>query len=248
MVPLAFLLGPSYTASVLENPIILLLEDDPVTAVILERTILVHLPTCRPIWARDLKEARLRTAGVSIDLFVVDVNLPDGSGLDFLWEMATVHPQARALVMSSTPLAEYQAQSAALGALRFLEKPVSPTVLLGFMKEAFASAVVDPTEAFQVSLRHLTPLDVIQLKCLSRATTVMEFASSERVGKLYFRDGNIVHAQLDEHSGIPALQEIFSWKKGSVRELAPEPDSPSTIDCPWQSLLMQVAQAADEAA
>lgn len=231
-----------------EHPIILLLEDSPVTAIVLERTILIHLPMCRPIWARDLHEARLRTSGISVDLFLVDVGLPDGSGLDFLWEVSTIHPQAKALVMSATPLAEYQAQSAALGALRFLEKPIKPAVLVNYLKEALATSVVDSSQAFQASLRDLTPFDIIQLKCLANATTAMEFASGEQVGQLHFRKGNIFHAQAGNLEGIPALRVIYSWQKGTVRELPIDPSAPTTINHPWQSLLMEIAQANDEAA
>lgn len=226
------------------HPIILLLEDCLVTAIAMERAILTHLPACRPILARNLQEARLRATGISVDLFVLDVVLPDGSGLDFLWEMSSAQPQAQAIIMTSNPLPEYQVQSAALGALQFLEKPVSTPVIVEFLTQAFAAT--NTSQAFRASLMDLTPLDIIQLKCLSGATTAMEFASGGRIGQLYFRGGNIVHAQLDESVGVPALKEIFSWSKGTAREFPADAPIPATIQGSWQSLVMQVAQAVDE--
>jgi CheY-like chemotaxis protein len=226
------------------HPIILILEDCLVTAVTLERTILTHLPACRPIIARNLQEARLRATGISVDIFILDVVVPDGSGLDFLWEMATVQPQAQAIVITSNPLPEYQVQSAALGALQFLEKPVSSQVFLQFLTQAFAAT--NTSQAFHATLMDLTPLDIIQLKCLSGATTAMEFASGGRLGQLYFRGGNIVHAELEGEVGVTALREIFSWSKGTAREFPPEPEVETTIKGSWQSLVMEVAQAVDE--
>src|SRR6478736_3615980 len=96
-----------------QNPVILIVEDDPVTALVFEKIILTQFPDCRPIWAKDIAEARMRASGVAVSLFVIDVNLPDGSGLDFLWEMSNVHADAQALVMSATPRPEYEAQSVA---------------------------------------------------------------------------------------------------------------------------------------
>ncbi len=226
------------------QPIIMILEDCMVTSVVLERAILTHLPSCRPITARSLEEARLRCAGVSIDLFLLDVLLPDGSGLDFLWEMSSVQPQAQAIVVTANSLPEYQMQSAALGALRFLEKPVSAPTMVGLLNDAFAAT--NTSRAFRATLMDLSPLDIIQLKCLSGATTAMEFASNGRVGQLYFRGGNIVHAQMEDEAGLPALREIFSWRKGTAREFPPENPPPATINTPWQSLVMEVAQAVDE--
>jgi ActR/RegA family two-component response regulator len=212
----------------------------------LEHAILIHLPYCRPLWARDFEEARLRTASVPIDVFIVDVGLPDGSGLDFLWEMSSVHPDARALVMTGTPLPEHYAQSAALGALRVIEKPVTGPAIVTLLEEALGSSHSSESEAFHATLWDLTPLDLIQLKCLARATSHIQFTTVQQHGSLHFRDGEIVHAEVGDLTGISALQEIFSWRKGNVRESAPDLTVVPTIDFPWQSLLMQVAQATDE--
>lgn len=232
-----------------DHPIILLLEDCPVTGLLLERIILTHLPGCRPIWTRSLEEGRVRATGVPVNIFVLDIILPDGTGLDFLWEMSALHPDARAIVLSSSTLAEHQVQAIALGALQFLEKPLNTEALISALNEAFTATGAE--SAFQASLRDLTPLDIIQLKCLTRATTVMEFASAGRVGRVHFRNGNIVHAEVTdaaEVAPIPSLETIFSWEKGIARELPRDQSAPQTIDTPWQSLMMQVAQAVDERA
>ena len=100
-----------------KNPILLLLEDCPVTALLVERTVMHELPHVRLLWARTVAEATARAEGLDIDLFLLDIHLPDGSGLDFLWQMTPLHPSARAMVMTATPLPEYEVHSAALGVL-----------------------------------------------------------------------------------------------------------------------------------
>jgi CheY-like chemotaxis protein len=231
-----------------ENPIIMIVEDCPVTAAVFERVILSTLPHCRPMWARDLQDARLRSSGLPVALFVMDINLPDGSGLDFLWEMSTVQPHAQAIVISSTPLPEYQAQSAALGALRFVEKPVTPPEVQELMTDVLNSSITSGSDAFRASLRNLTIFDILQLKCLAGATTTLEFASNGRVGQIHIYEGSVIHAELGEETGVTAIENIARWRDGTARELPFNLSTPYTIDQSWQSLFMHIAHAIDEQA
>jgi DNA-binding response OmpR family regulator len=66
-----------------ENPIVVLLEDCPVTGLLIERAVLQSLPACRLLWARSVEDAIRRVTGLSVDLFVVDIGLPDGAGSTF---------------------------------------------------------------------------------------------------------------------------------------------------------------------
>lgn len=220
-----------------------------------ERAILVHLPKCRPLWARTIKDARLRTFGITVDLFIADVIMPDGSGLDFLFEASTVHPRARAIVLTAVELPEFEQKSHLAGAIRFAQKPIATPKLIEMISQSLSDgakpADASPSsKAFQASLKDLTPFDLIQLKCLSSATTIMEFTSGENIGLLFFEKGEIIHAQSGELQGLDALQAVVSWRAGTAHELGKGDfgSPPRTIEIPWQHLLMQVAQTTDEAA
>jgi two-component system OmpR family response regulator len=64
---------------------ILLLEDEPG----LGRSVQEHLTMCgyQVAWARSVADATERLAGGNPDLLLLDLRLPDGSGLDFLRAM-----------------------------------------------------------------------------------------------------------------------------------------------------------------
>lgn len=224
-----------------------MLEDCPVTAQLIERAILIQLPHIRVLWARTLSEAAARIDGLPVDLFLVDVQLPDGSGLDFLWLVMQLYPSARAMVMTATPLPEYEVHSAALGALNFFEKPLKMDVFLGRLREAFGAtdaATADPK--FSATLRNVTPADIIQLKCLVHATTIIEVDSGVSTGQIRFEDGEIIDATVGETRGVAALGLIVSWKGGRVTELPCNGDAERTIHGSWQTLLMEAAQRMDE--
>ena len=230
-----------------KNPIVLMLEDCPVTAHLIERAILLELPHVRVLWARTLSEAGARIDGLPIDLFLVDVQLPDGSGLDFLWLVMQLYPSARAMVMTATPLPEYEAHSAALGVLNFFEKPLNLPVFLGLLHEAFGAtdaAVAD--HKFSATLRNVTPADIIQLKCLVHATTIIEVHSGGSSGRIRFEDGEIIDATVGKTRGAVALATIVSWKGGRVTEQPCTGPAERTIRGSWQSLLMEAAHRLDE--
>ena len=229
------------------SPLILIVEDDPVTGLIFERMILTHLPECRPIWVRTLAEARERSADLAVALFVLDVNLPDGSGLDFLFELSHSHPDSQAVVMSATPLPEYEAQSAAFGALRFLAKPLSAADVKRALEEVLTSRRVGEDEAYRVSLKNLTFFDVVQLKCLARATASLQFSSDGRVGTIHFLEGEIIDAQTGGVGGFEALQEIARWRRGSINESPLMNMGLRSIDSGWQSLVIDLAHRLDDA-
>lgn len=232
-----------------ENPIVILLEDCPVTGLLIERSVFQSIPSCRMIWARSIEDAKRRVTGIPIELFVVDIGLPDGSGLDFLVEMSELHPSARAMVMTASPLPEYQANSAALGVLHFIQKPVKPAELIAQIRAALdAETAGRVDEDFSATLRNVTPMDILQFKCLAGDTTVIEFRSGPHSGVIHLERGEIVHAQAGGVKGTKAVNQIISWKRGKVVELPVSPNAERTINCSWQTLLMDAAQRLDEGA
>jgi len=231
----------------LTNPIIFLLEDCPVTGALVERVVLHRLPATRLIWARTVAEAKERCAHIPISVIIVDIQLPDGSGLDFLDLAMTAHPSACGIIISGTTLPEHRAAFEALGVLHFMEKPLKIPVFLEHLRRALGSLnVPEPRRDFHATLQNITPFDIIQLKCLSRANTVVEFSSDSREGRIRFEGGEVVDALTGSLRGVDAVREMISWPHGRVFEHE-EIDQPErTIHCSWQSLLMEAAQAGDE--
>ena len=234
----------------MKHPIVLLLEDCPVTGLIVERTILSQLPEVRLLWARSAAEASQRSEGLPVALFLVDVYLPDGSGLDFLWSKAATHPEAKAIVMTSSPLPEHEAVATALNVLQIAQKPVVGARLIEMVRGAIeiSSPNDGADSAFHATLKSVTPADLIQLKCLARATTVMEFQSDGRSGRVRIEDGEITDASTEASHGTDAVVEIISWKRGQIFERPAVGTFARTIEQPWHSILMEAAQHADEMA
>ncbi|HEY3899983.1 MAG TPA: response regulator [Chthoniobacter sp.] len=229
-----------------KHPIIFLVEDCPDTALLIERGVMHEMPDVRILWARSLAEATARAAGLAIDLFLVDIGLPDGNGLDFLWMMAAERPNARFIVMTAFPLPEHRAHSEALGVLHFLEKPIQFRPIIDHLRAALDKKEEVERSDFRATLHNVTPADILQFKCLTGATTVVEFLSGENVGWIRFEEGQLTDAAAGKLRGVEAVYEIVAWKTGQVSERPCVGFFERTIHTPWHSLLMDAAHRLDE--
>ena len=229
---------------------VMLLEDDLVTAVALAKTLHVAMPDDLILTARSLAEARMLLEEYEIDFFVLDVNLPDGSGIDFIADISAKNPAASVVVMTAQPLPEYRDQAEAYAVVRFMEKPVHYLSIAGLARDcraALAAQASGNTGFFAASLTRLTVLDIIQLKCLNNATQVIDFTSAQGGrGRIYFQNGEIIHATTAKSKGEAAVSEIIGWRGGRAQEGSGAPPAERTIFTTWQSLLLNAAQTADE--
>ena len=194
-----------------------------------------------------LEEAQQVVLGVKPELFVLDVDgIPD-LGQDFLYDLRTSHPNARAIVLTGMHLPEQREQAAGLGAIHFLEKPVAHWDFVELVQRLMQPTTEPTTEKFQGTLRDLQFTDIIQLKCMSGATSVVEFTGPNgEKARVFFENGQVRHATAPGRVGMEAFNEIVRWKGGTVSEVVDAPASPTTIDMDWQHLLMEAVRGADE--
>lgn len=82
-----------------------------------------------------LAEARAHVRGWSPDLILLDIRLPDGSGLDLVRDLPGVGQPGRpaVVVMSASVLPQHRAMAQAAGVDAFLGKPYRPTDLTSLL-------------------------------------------------------------------------------------------------------------------
>ena len=100
--------------------------------------------------------------------------------------------------------------------------------------------------AFQGSLGELAFSDIVQLVASSRKTGVFDISRESDSGKVFVRDGSIVHAETGSLSGEDAVYELALWSEGSFVFLPDEEPDEETIEGSNTGLLMEAAKRADE--
>jgi len=228
----------------------LVLEDDRTSQAMVTQAILRAVPESLVFSARTLAEGRELLKEFHFQFCVLDIQLPDGVGIDFLYDIQSQSPDASVVIFTATALPEYRDQAQAFGVLHFMEKTSSLRTLGSYVRdqwERVSGSHADVSTGFSASLTRLSTLDIIQIKCLGRATVALDFAGRHGLhGRIHFKNGEVIHAETDVHRGVEAFNEIVSWREGQVTEIARIPEPERTVRGDWQTLLMHAVHWADE--
>ena len=204
-------------------------------------------PTAHVDIAHSLEEAQHVVVNQKPDLFVLDVDATYDLGQEFLYDLRTSHPNARAIVLTAVHLAAQREKAAGLGAIHFLEKPFPHGDFVDLVGALLQPGGQQGGEKFQGTLSDLHIADIIQLKCMSGTTSVLEFTGpAGGKARVFFEQGQVRHATAPGKEGIEAFNEIVKWKGGMISEVYAPDQSARTIDLDWQILLMEAVRKIDE--
>lgn len=237
------------TASTNDSFRVLILEDDQISLASASQTIQRAAAESVIVSARTLAEGRRLITEQKFHLCVLDIQLPDGLGIDFLHDIQQKLPDACVAILTGVPLPHYRDQAEAFGILHFMEKPADAKTLGALVREQWDKwkGVKSGSGGFSALLTQLTTLDIIQLKCLARSTVALDFVGEEgRRGRVYFKDGEIIHAESGAVKGVEAFNEIVGWRSGQVTEVSDGTAPTRTIEGHWQGLLMHAVHWVDE--
>jgi two-component system KDP operon response regulator KdpE len=118
---------------VADDLFILVVEDEApnraLVRAVLARSADTRVVRARLLEAPTLARARELLAAEPVDLVLLDVRLPDGSGLDLATELLGSAARPRVIVMSASVLPNERDAALHAGADAFLAKPYRPTDL-----------------------------------------------------------------------------------------------------------------------
>jgi DNA-binding response OmpR family regulator len=226
---------------------VLVLEPEREVAAKIRAALQEAAPSAQVDLARNLEEAQRLVLNDRPDLFVLDVDAAPDLGQDFLYDLRTSHPNARAIVLTGVHLAAHRERAAGLGAIHFLEKPFPHDDFVDLVQALLSPSGEPDSEKFQGTLSDLHLADIIQLKCMSGSSAALQFTGPQgEKARVYFESGQVRHATAPGKEGIAAFNEIVNWKGGQISEVSGAAQSPRTIDLDWQILLMEAVREMDE--
>lgn len=96
-------------------------------------------------------------------------------------------------------------------------------------------------------LRDMGLVDIIQIFNAERKTVAVHLGSELGYGRVYIKDGAIVHAAYREFTGPDAFFQLLAWQDGEF-EVEPEAAAPErTIDEAPEGLILEGLRRLDEA-
>jgi DNA-binding NarL/FixJ family response regulator len=183
---------------------------------------------------RSLSEARedLQSAEHAVDVAIVDLNLPDGSGTDLIRELRNSLPRATALVLSATTDQKHLASAIEAGAAGVMHKSAPMSDLVEAVRRLAAGEqllsqqevigalrllvrVRESNREAQLAIDRLTPREREVLQALAEGWSDNEIATRLHVGvgTVHSHVTNIL-SKLEVSSRLQAL--VFAVRHGVV--------------------------------
>jgi DNA-binding response OmpR family regulator len=226
---------------------ILVLEPDLDLAEKIRAALNEAAPAAEVDVAPTLEQAHDIILNAKPDLFVLDIDAVPDLSQEFLYDLRTSHPNARAIVLTGGHFAVQQEQAAGLGAIHFLETPFPHGDFVALVEALLSPSSAADSEKFQGTLSDLHLADIIQLKCMSGSSAVLQFTGPKgEKARVYFEAGQVRHATAPGKEGVAAFNEIVNWKGGQISEVSGAAPGPRSIDQDWQMLLMEAVRKMDE--
>ncbi|WP_399548953.1 response regulator transcription factor [uncultured Clostridium sp.] len=101
------------------------------------------------VQVQNLRSARLETENTVFDLIILDINLPDGNGLDFLKELRR-HSVVPVIILTANDLETDVVTGLELGADDYITKPFSLMILRARVGARLRGAASVPTDPIQI--------------------------------------------------------------------------------------------------
>jgi CheY-like chemotaxis protein len=229
------------------RPKILLLDDDQ-ELLDMYREILSQMPSKPEIQtASSGARAIALLETQTFTLMITDLNMPKMDGLQVLSIVRRKYPQLRIVVLTSVMDEQFRSRSYAMGVDLFWQKPSTMDEIQQFLEciESLLGREVQETGFRGVQSKSL--VDIIQLEGLSRSSTTLRIVNGGLDGRIWMQDGDVIDAATSNLTATEAFQEILSWKTGSFEIMPFDEGHKRTMFESVQGLLLETAQAIDEA-
>jgi len=226
---------------------ILLLDDDE-QMLELYQTLLEQLPSQPEVQVCNSgARAIAMLESEPFTLLITDLRMPKMDGLQVLAIVRRKFPRLRLVVLTGVVDEEYRSRAYAQGVEMFWQKPgtVEDIQLFQACIESMLDRPNQPQEGFR-GVQSKSLVDLIQLECLSRSSSVLNITRGGLNGKIWIQNGDIIDAATAGMTGEAAFKEILSWKSGNFEILPADAARARAIHNSYQGLLLDSAQAMDE--
>jgi len=228
------------------RPKALLVDDDPDLLEVYRETF-AALPSQPEIHtAPSGARAIAMLEAVPYRLLVTDLKMPKMDGLQLLSIVRRKFPELRTVVLTSMVDEQFRSRVYALGVDLYWHKPGTEPEMKQFM-ECLESLLGRESEPGFRGMQSKSLVDLVQLEFISQSSSMLRVTNGPFIGSIWVNDGELIDAETEAARGEEAFQEILSWRTGNFEFLPPEPGRARTIFKSYNALLLETAQAFDEA-
>ena len=176
------------------------------------------------------------------DLIISDIRMPVKSGLEFFEYLRKEKYTGGFIAMTAFGNEELISKIRGLGGLDVILKPFD----LKWFTDKVLDFFSEKETGVYGTIHSIDLTSLLQMINLEKKTITVVIESEDENGFLYFKKGEIVHAECGVLIGEDAAFHLIGMNKGHFSLVKPAKGIPETIDTPFLVLVMNVMKAVDE--
>ena len=220
---------------------VLIVDDEKVFLLSLSDGLKSYSDEFNVLIAFNGKEAVKILNSTKIDLVVTDLKMPEMDGFQLLAYLTRHFPDIPTIVMTAFGTPDMEAKLLTMGATQYLEKPLDFDVLADNIRQYVAR------DDSQGHIKGITLGTFLQFLEMEGKTCTLTVTSNERIGSLYFLEGELINAKTETSEGEQAAYEIIGWDETEIEINYLCKNKTKTITSPLSFVLMESCKIKDEA-
>lgn len=219
---------------------VLIVDDEKVFLLSLSDGLKSYSDEFNVLIAFNGKEAVKILNSTKIDLVVTDLKMPEMDGFQLLAYLTRHFPNIPTIVMTAFGTPDMEEKLLNVGATQYMEKPLDFDVLADNIRQHVAG------DDSQGHIKGITLGTFLQFLEMEEKTCTLTVTSNERIGSLYFLEGELINAKTETSEGEQAAFEIIGWDETEIEINYSCKNKTKTITSPLSFVLMESCKIKDE--
>lgn len=169
------------------------------------------------------------------DLVISDIRMPGRNGLQLTLDVRRNFPETKIIIMTAYGSQEVMELAENRGSDFYIEKPFD----MGYLRQLIFETLDMKEEGFGGFIERTGIRELVHFFCSSKSSSALSISRNGENGTIYFKDGNIVHAECGDVIGERAFYNILNWTQGTFQTNNKNIADKRTILRDWKSLLHQ---------
>lgn len=170
---------------------------------------------------------------LSLDLIISDIRMPGTDGLVLMELINQYQPEIKVIIMSAWEDPEIKALINKRNGICYLEKPFDINDLKQTIYQAFQSS----GNRYKSRLIDVNLKDIIRHNCQNKFNGHLKITNGNKNGVIYFRAGEVIHAQVGELEGEKAFLDVLNWNDCQCDTVLTDAPIKKSIHQDWKTLL-----------
>mgnify|MGYP000035349041 FL=1 len=222
---------------------VLFVDDDQEMLQALKEGLEKYRETFTAVLAEDGVDAVNQLKRHPISLVVTDLKMPNMDGFSLLAHVMEKYPEIPVIIITGYSTSEMKRLAQEGGAVGYISKP--------FLIEDLAKHIMKTLrkESDGGTLHGVSSGIFLQLMEMEERTCTIRLhdKGSGMKGVLFFRDGELLDARVDEKQGLDAAYLIFSWEQVTLSIQNECPQRDNKINSDLQPIILEAMRLKDEA-